>query len=142
MPSTRLKGNVTPVFTLSNLTGSPSSINPGEDLVSVRLAEGDTESVTFGDFASGTRSFKFEIEAVYSGDSGSLYDVLWTNSGKTGVTFVYGPHGNSTASAGKPVFTGTCTLPPKPELSTEASASDPATFEVEIEIDSITRTTA
>lgn len=138
MPSTRLKGNVTPVFALSNLT-SPASADLGADAVSINLTDGEGEQVTFSDFASGDAAKAFEATFVYSGDNSTAYDILWVNSGKTGVTFVWGPSGNSTAAAGKPTFSGVCTLPAKPNLETEASATDPAQFEVAIQIDSITR---
>lgn len=139
--TTRVKGNVLPLFTLSNLTGSPSSVNPSDDLISVNLGEGDVDAVTFSDFSTGNASFAFEIEATYSEDANSFHDVLWRNSGKTGVTFVYGRQGNAVASAGKAVYTGTCTLPPKTGWEASGSESDPDTFTVTIAVDTITRTT-
>lgn len=141
MASTRLKGNTLAVFSLSALSGSPSAISGGEDLVSINLTEGDAEAVTFGDFASGDQAFAFEITAVYSGDSSSWYDVFWKNSGRTGVGFVFGPHGNTVAAAGKPVYSGTLTMPPKPTLEVEASAGDPVQFTVTAQVDTITRAT-
>jgi hypothetical protein len=140
MPSTRLKGNVTPIFSLSNLT-SPASADLGPDAVSINLTDGEGEQVTFSDYAQGDSSKAFEATFVYSGDANSAYDILWRNAGKTGVAFVWGPHGNSTAAAGKPTYSGTLTLPAKPNLETEASATDPSQFEVEIQIDTITRNT-
>lgn len=139
MPSTRLKGNVTPAFSLSNLSGSPSAVDLGVDAVAINLTDGEGEQVTFSDFASGDAAKAFEATFVYSGDNSTAYDVLWTNSGRTGVTFVWGPHGNSVAAAGKPTYSGSLTLPAKPNLETEGSATDPTQFEVEIQIDSITR---
>lgn len=139
--STGTRGNVTPYIQLSNLSGSPSAIAPGDDAISVNLVDGDSDNRTFSDYSSGNASKALECEFIYSGATGSIFDVLWNNSGRTGVSVTWSPTGNSVAAAGKPVFSGTCTLPPKPNLETEAG-TDEYSFTVTIQLDSYTRTTA
>jgi len=139
--SARVRGNVLPVFTLSNLTGSPSALNPSDDLISVSLTDGDgAEAVTFSDFAEGIAPLAFEIEATWSGEKASLYHVLQANSGRPAVGFVYGRFGNSVASAGKPIFTGTLSIPAKFGWEASASEADADTFSVTLQVESGTWT--
>lgn len=72
------------------------------------------------------------LEGITSGDSGSLYRVLWANFGTTG-TFTIAPNGNATASANEPHYTGTVKFNQLPPLG--LTSNEIATFSVELEVD-------
>lgn len=135
--STRVKGNIKPALTLSSLSGAPTALDPSDDLISVSLTDGDgAEAVTFSDFADGVAPLALEIEATWSGDKASLYHVLQANKGKTAVGFIYGRFGNTVASAGRPIYSGTVSIPAAFGWEASASESDADTFEVTLQIES------
>jgi len=107
------------------------------DIVSVELGDGEGNSpVTFSDFAEGISPLALNITATWSGDTASLYHLLWKNAGRQNVAFTYSRHGNITASAGKPVLTGFVTIPPRTGWSAEAGDDNTDTFEVALQIES------
>jgi hypothetical protein len=60
------------------------------------------------------QEWKLNISGIASGDSTSLYQLLFANYG-TEVAFKVAPNGNSTASTSQPIYEGTVvfdTLPP------------------------------
>ena len=71
------------------------------------------------------------LDGITSGDSTSLYQILWTNFGST-ATFVIAPNGNATATTDEPHYEGTVVfdqLPPSNLTSNEVS-----TFSVTLEV--------
>jgi hypothetical protein len=56
------------------------------------------------------------LAGITSGDSGSLYQVLWTNFGSD-ATFLIAPNGNSTATANEPHYEGTVVFNQLPPLN-------------------------
>lgn len=72
------------------------------------------------------------LEGITSGDSASLYRVLWANFGTTG-TFTIAPNGNATASASQPHYTGTVKFNQLPPLS--LTSNETVKFSVTLEVD-------
>lgn len=72
------------------------------------------------------------LEGITSGDSDSLYRVLWANFGTTGV-FTIAPNGNSVPSANEPHYTGTVKFNQLPPLG--LTSNETATFSVVLEVD-------
>jgi hypothetical protein len=60
--------------------------------------------------------WSLQLDGITSGDSGSLYRVLWDNFGSTAV-FTIAPNGNATPSASEPHYTGTVVFDQLPPLS-------------------------
>ena len=56
------------------------------------------------------------LDGITSGDSDSLYQVLWANFGST-ATFVIAPNGNTTATANEPHYEGTVVFDQLPPLN-------------------------
>ena len=122
--STRIKGKAG----LFKLAATDYSI----DCTSIELTsdDADNDTVTFCEVGTGVKQWKFEVEAIQSTAAGSLWNYLWTSAGTAGVAFIYAPHGNATATTAQPHFTGTATLPGKPNIGGEADTT--YTFNVEI----------
>lgn len=96
------------------------------DLTNVVLdnEEADSDATTFADVgAGGALQWFFEGSGIFDASTGSLWRYIWDNSGGTGVAFVYKPYGNTTATAAKPHFTGTLTVPAKPPVGGEAGGT-------------------
>jgi hypothetical protein len=72
------------------------------------------------------------LEGITSGDSASLYRVLWANFGTTG-TFTIAPNGNATASSSQPHYTGTVKFNQLPPLT--LNTNETVTFSVDLEVD-------
>jgi hypothetical protein len=72
------------------------------------------------------------LEGITSGDSASLYRVLWANFGTTG-TFTIAPNGNATASSSEPHYTGTVKFNQLPPLT--LNTNETVTFSVDLEVD-------
>lgn len=103
------------------------------DIASYELAPStdDKDVVTFADAASGAAaSWKLKIKAIISFDTGSFWDTVWANAGKT-VGYAVAPLGNRSAAPGKPHFKGSVKIGSKPPVSGEAGDTKGATFEVE-----------
>jgi hypothetical protein len=132
------RGNIVPFLTITVSGSTPSAaINLADDVINAVLVDGDGEPLTVSDFASGTSSKALECEFLYSGKTGTIFDFLWKNSGKT-ASIVFGEFGNGTAAADKPVITATATLPAKPNFGVTAGL-DEATFESTIQLDTYDR---
>jgi hypothetical protein len=81
--------------------------------------------LTLNDAPGGVQSFcdvrtdsewKLQIDGTSSGDSASLYRLLFANFG-TEVAFVIAPQGNATATTTQPHYTGTVVFDELPPLS-------------------------
>jgi hypothetical protein len=95
------------------------------DATSVVLELGDApgDVQTFCEVRVGGE-WALNLEGITSGDSTSLYQVLWNNFGST-ATFVIAPNGNTSPSADQPHYEGTVVfdeLPPLNLTSNEVSA--------------------
>lgn len=133
----RVKGNVTPLFTLK--VGSASAVDFGAELVSVGFEDGDGGQVTFSDFASGQAATKMTATFVLDFAAASAHQYHWTNAGATNVTWALQP-ATGAVSQTNPKFTGTLTMPRTPLFALEAGdATSTVTFDVEYELDSYTK---
>jgi hypothetical protein len=72
------------------------------------------------------------LEGITSGDATSLYRVLWSSFGTTGV-FTIAPNGNATATTAEPHYTGTVKFNQLPPLS--LVTNETAKFSVTLEVD-------
>jgi hypothetical protein len=96
--------------------------------------EADQSVVTFADAAEGgKRQYKLSGTAIQSTDTNSFWSYAWANTGAT-VAFALAPHGNSSATASQPHFTGTVKIGPKPSIGGEAGASNDFTFDFEWDV--------
>jgi hypothetical protein len=71
------------------------------------------------------------LDGITSGDSTSLYQVLWTNFGST-ATFVIAPNGNTSPSASEPHYEGTVVFDQLPPLN--LTSNEVSTFSVTLEV--------
>ena len=105
--STRIKA--------SNIKFTILSTDYSFDADSIELALSDAPGgqQTFSEVQP-LQEWKLSINGIASGDSASLYQLLFTNYG-TQVAFKLAPQGNSTATSSAPIWEGTVlfdTLPP------------------------------
>jgi len=129
MASNRIKGR--------GLTFTIDDVDYQCDATSVVLGneESDSDSdnaLTFCDAVggAGVREWKFTISAIQSTDPTSFWTYLWDNSGTQGVSYLFAPHANETATEAQPHFVGTVDLPQKPDIGGEANTT--WTFDIEI----------
>jgi hypothetical protein len=96
--------------------------------VMMQSEEAASDVTTFYDASlGGRRDFFFTVSGVQSTEDGSFWRAMWADAG-TEVAFIYAPHGNATASADQPHFTGTLRLPPQGALMLGGEASPDGTF--------------
>jgi hypothetical protein len=79
-------------------------------------APGDVR--TFSEVSVG-KEWKLSLDGITSGDTASLWRVLWANYG-TDVAFTIAPSGNAAASTTQPHYTGTVTFDDLPPLDLAA----------------------
>ncbi len=135
--SSRLRGNVNPIFTLKK--GSATAASYADDLKKWEFepAAKDDSDLTFFEAQSGAGvDWTLKITFLVSWDAGSLWSYLFDNAGAD-VTVLFGPKGNATASATSPHFTGPATITLPPGFSNEARTSKEGS-EVEAELSFIT----
>jgi hypothetical protein len=77
------------------------------------------------------QEWKLSLEGIASGDSTSLYQLLFANYG-TEVAFKVAPQGNSTATASAPNYEGTVIFDQLPPLS--MTSGDIMSFSVELTV--------
>ena len=106
MPSsTRIKANA--------LKLTIASTDYWADLSMVELASepSSADTTTYYDSSVGGRMDWFlTVSGIQSTATASFWRAMWAAAG-TEVAFVYAPHGNATASATQPHFTGTVRIP-------------------------------
>jgi hypothetical protein len=120
--STRIKANA--------LLLSIDGTDYWADFSSVVMQSEDASAdvTTFADAASGgRRDFYLTVSGVQSTEAASFWRAMWADSGSE-VAFIYAPHGNATASADKPHFTGTVRIPAKGAFQLGGEASADGTF--------------
>ncbi|WP_130864635.1 hypothetical protein [Acidipropionibacterium timonense] len=102
----------------------------------------DKSDLTFAEVAGGsTASWTLNVTALASTAAASFWSFCWDNAGKT-VAVTLAPWGNTTPSADQPTFTGQCTITLPPSLSDEANSGKRATFDIDLDVDSITKKTS
>lgn len=85
-------------------------------------------ALTFEDASlGGARQYFFTVSAIQSTDSSSFWSYLWANTGEI-VTYTYAPHGNATATADQPHFTGTVKIGAKPSVGGDAGMTNEFIF--------------
>lgn len=77
------------------------------------------------------QEWKLAISGIASGDSGSLYQLLFANYG-TEVAFKVAPQGNTTATTSAPIWEGTVIFDTLPPLS--MTSGDIMTFDTELTV--------
>ena len=82
----------------------------------------DGEVRTFADVTPPKQWF-FEIEAIQSTATTSFWSWLWDQDGTEDIAYIYKPHGNATASASQPHFTGTVAVKGKPPIGGSADST-------------------
>jgi hypothetical protein len=116
-----------------NILFKISTIDYACDATMVELtlddAPGDVQ--TFCEYRVGGQ-WKLTLEGIMSGDSDSLYQVLWSNFG-TKVAFTVAPNGNASPSADQPHYKGTAVFDQLPPLS--LTSNETAKFSVELTVD-------
>lgn len=91
-------------------------------------APGDVQ--TFCEQVTG-QEWTLNLEGITSGDSASLYRVLWANFGSTG-TFVVAPNGNAVPTSNEPHYEGTVKFDALPPLS--LNSNETSTFTVTLTV--------
>ena len=106
------------------------------DADSVELSLGDApgDVRTFCEVQTG-QQWTLKLTGITSGDSASLYQVLFANYG-TEVAFSVAPAGNTTATATAPIYTGTVIFDQLPPLS--MTAGEIMKFEVSLTVKAAT----
>jgi hypothetical protein len=85
------------------------------NLVELTLNDAPGDVQTFCEVRVGGE-WKLQLDGVTSGDSTSLYRILWSNFG-TEVAFTVAPQGNAVGSTSSPIYTGTVVFDQLPPLS-------------------------
>lgn len=91
-------------------------------------APGDVQ--TFCEVTPG-KMWSLQLDGITSGDSASLYRVLWDNFGSTAV-FTIAPNGNATATTSEPHYEGTVVFNQLPPLS--LNSNEVTKFSVTLEV--------
>jgi hypothetical protein len=105
------------------------------DASSVKLENEDSPAdvTTFADAAAGgSKRYYFTISAIQSMQTTSFWRYLWANVGNT-VAYRYAPHGNATATADQPHFTGTVKILARPVVGGDAGLETNFSFDVRLD---------
>lgn len=100
------------------------------NLVELTLGDASGDVQTFCEVRPGGE-WKLQLDGVTSGDTASLYRLLWANYGST-VAFVIAPNGNATASSTQPHYTGSVIFDQLPPLS--LNSGDVVKFSVSLTV--------
>jgi len=85
------------------------------------------------------QEWKLKVAGIASGDSASLYQLLFANYG-TEVAFKVAPNGNTTASSSQPIYEGTVIFDNLPPLN--LVSGDIMAFDVELTVKNSVHTPA
>lgn len=107
-------------------------------LVELTLDDAPGDVQTFCEVRVGGQ-WSLQLDGITSGDSASLYRVLWDNFG-TEVAFTIAPNGNATASSTQPHYTGTVVFDQLPPLS--LTSNETAKFSVTLSVKNTPHTPA
>jgi len=100
------------------------------NMVELTLDDAPGDVQTFCETRVGGQ-WALQLDGIMSGDTGSLYRVLWDNFG-TEVAFVVAPNGNATATSSEPHYEGTAVFNQLPPLS--LMSNETAKFSVTLEV--------
>lgn len=108
------------------------------NLVELTLNDAPGDVQTFCEVRVGGQ-WSLQLDGIVSGDSTSLYQLLWANYG-TEVAFQIAPNGNSTPSSTQPVYKGTVIFDQLPPLS--LTSNEIAKFSVVLNVKNTPHTPA
>jgi hypothetical protein len=100
-------------------------------VVSLELQDAPGDVQTFCEQRVGGE-WTLTLDGITSGDSASLYRVLWANFGTT-AEFTIAPNGNATATSSEPHYVGTVKFDQLPPLS--LNSNETATFSVALTVE-------
>ena len=100
------------------------------NLVDLSLDDAPGDVQTFCETRVGGQ-WALQLDGITSGDSASLYRVLWDNFG-TEVAFTIAPNGNATASTSQPHYEGTVVFDQLPPLS--LTSNEVSKFSVTLQV--------
>jgi hypothetical protein len=100
------------------------------NMVSLTLEDAPGDVQTFCETRVGGQ-WTLELEGITSGDSTSLYRILWDNFGDDG-TFIIAPYGNTTPTSDEPHYEGTVVFNDIPPLS--LTSNETTVFSVSLEV--------
>ncbi len=124
-----------------SLTFDAQEFNADGTAVVLDNEEGDTGTQTFAELGGGdARQWFFSLTALGDYSAGSIWDLLWENSGAE-IPYVFKPYGNTTPTAAQPHFTGDAKVIAKPPIG--GTAGETWTFEARLDCTDVpTRVTA
>lgn len=100
------------------------------NMIELTLGDAPGDVQTFCETRVGGE-WALQLDGITSGDSASLYRVLWDNFG-TEVAFTIAPNGNASPSASQPHYEGTVVFDQLPPLS--LNSNETALFSVTLEV--------
>ncbi len=103
-------------------------------MVSLELGDAPGDVQTFCEQRVGGQ-WTLNLEGITSGDTASLYRVLWDNFGTT-ASFTIAPNGNATESSTQPHYKGTVRFDQLPPLS--LTSNETVKFTVALTVDNST----
>lgn len=122
--STRIKAqNI-----LFKIAGTDYACDANAVVLELGDAPGDVQ--TFCEVRVGGE-WSLQLDGITSGDSDSLYQILWENFGST-AAFIIAPNGNATASTDQPHYEGTVVFDQLPPLN--LTSNEVAQFSVTLKV--------
>jgi len=100
------------------------------NMVELTLGDAPGDVQTFCEVRVGGE-WALQLDGITSGDSASLYRVLWDNFG-TEVAFVIAPNGNATATSSEPHYEGVAIFNELPPLS--LNSNETSVFSVTLRV--------
>lgn len=107
-------------------------------MVELTLGDAPGDVQTFCETRTGGQ-WTLQLDGITSGDSASLYRVLWNNFGSE-VAFTIAPNGNATASTSEPHYEGTVVFDQLPPLS--LTSNEVSKFSVQLQVKNTPHTPA
>jgi hypothetical protein len=108
------------------------------NMVELTLGDAPGDVQTFCEVRVGGE-WSLQLDGITSGESTSLYRVLWDNFGST-ANFTIAPNGNAVASSSQPHYTGVVTFDELPPLS--LNSNEVSTFSVTLRVNNTPHTPA
>lgn len=108
------------------------------NMVELTLDDAPGDVQTFCETRVGGQ-WSLQLDGITSGDSASLYRVLWDNFGSE-VAFTIAPNGNATATSSEPHYEGTVVFDQLPPLS--LTSNEVSKFSVQLQVKNTPHTPA
>lgn len=108
------------------------------NIVELTLDDAPGDVQTFCEVRVGGQ-WNLHLEGITSGDSASLYQVLWANFGSE-VAFTIAPNGNASPSSSEPHYKGTVRFDQLPPLS--LTSNETAKFAIDLTVKNTPHTPA